>query len=90
MENIKQNEIASMLLIKVEFDKEVNMIKYQCYWNKIIYIQDDNGNRSRGYIGEKVLDKVFDNENDAEHYCRFHVAFEGDEEREIQYEEIEV
>lgn len=65
------------------------MIKYQCYWNKIIYIQDDNGNR-RGYIGEKVLDKVFDNENDAERYCRFHVEFEGDEEREIQYEEIEV
>lgn len=60
------------------------MIKYQCYWHKVVHIG------MRKYIGAKVLDKVFDTEDEAERYCNTHVEFQGDEEREIKYEEIEV
>lgn len=55
-------------------------IKYQCYWQRVY------GNK---YLGEKILDKCFDNQLDAEHYCREVVGIDRNgEEREMQYEEI--
>ena len=60
-------------------------MKYQCY-NKVLFIGE------RQYIGEKIIipEAIFDTEDEAERYCNTHVEFQGDEEREIEYEEIEV
>ena len=56
-------------------------IKYQCYWQRTY--------GKKQYLGEKILDKCFDNQLDAERYCRRVVGIDKNgEEREMQYEEI--
>lgn len=65
--------------------------KYQCYYYKTVFIETPDG-RSRGHQGKKVLTDCFDNEADAEKYCRTHVGSQkvGDEwiENEMEYEEV--
>lgn len=56
-------------------------MKYQCYWQRAY--------GKKQYLGEKILDKCFDNQLDAERYCRRVVGIDQNgEEREMQYEEI--
>lgn len=63
-------------------------MKYQCYYNKVLFIGE------RQYIGEKIIipEAVFDTELEAEVYCDGHVEYQqhGDEEveLEIKYDEI--
>lgn len=65
------------------------MTKYQCYYYKTVFFETPEG-RTRGYHGEKVLMETFDNEADAEKYCRTHVGAQkiGNEwiENEMHYE----
>ena len=52
-------------------------MKYQCYYNKVLFIGE------RQYIGEKIIipEAVFDTELEAEMYCDEHVEYQqhGDE-----------
>ena len=70
----------------------INNKKYQCYYYTTVFIETPDG-RSRGHQGKKVLTDVFDNEADAEKYCRTHVGSQkvGDEwiENEMEYEEVD-
>lgn len=64
------------------------MKKYQCYYHEVGYIGD------RGYLGSKIIQATFDDEEEAERYCDSHVGIQefGDgsyEERELNYEIIE-
>lgn len=65
--------------------------KYQCYYYTTVFTEAPNG-EPVGHEGRKVLTEVFDNEADAERYCRTHVGPQkhGDEwiENEMNYEEI--
>lgn len=69
-----------------------NNKKYQCYYYTTVFTETPDG-RSRGHQGKKVLTEVFDNEADAEKYCRTHVGSQkvGDEwiENEMEYDEID-
>lgn len=85
---IRASEIAEYRkegIMKRRVHKVTAGTKYQCYYNETL--------GDKHYIGKKILDKVFDTEEEAERYCRGHVGIQelgdGDYiEHEMRYEEI--
>lgn len=65
-------------------------MKYQCYYNETIFVENANG-YPRRYVGQRINTECFDNEHDAEQYCLTHVGYQanGDVENEMRYEEVE-
>lgn len=68
-------------------------MKYQCYYNETIFIENNDG-YPVPVIGKKVVipEALFDTEAEAEHYCCSNVGSQqcGNEwiENDINYEEV--